>query len=68
MSSNQGKKCIQVYFLNAFHHKTEDNAVVFAVMMNFHDCVWYMHSDFIVSCLDSMEKTAFFSRNIKTST
>ena len=60
VSSNQGKKCIQVYVSNAFLHKTEDNAVVFAVMINFPDCVWYMHSDFIVSCLDAMEKTTFF--------
>jgi hypothetical protein len=41
----KGKKCIQVFVSHAFHHNKEDKAFVFDVMINFCDCIWYMHSD-----------------------
>ena len=58
----KGKKCIQVFVSKAFRHKNEEKAVVYAVMINFRDCIWYMHSDFLVSCLESMEKTELFEK------
>ena len=34
-------------------------------MTNFRECVWYMKSDFLVSCLVGMEKTALFMMEYK---
>ena len=45
---------------NLFHHKTDENKNVYAVMTNFRECIWYMKSDFIVSWLAEMEKTPMF--------
>ena len=61
-SPSQLKKCIQVYVSNLFKHNSEDNAVIYAVMTNLHECVWYMKSDFIVSCLKGLEKTVMFQQ------
>ena len=38
---------------------------VYAVMANFHECIWYMKSDFIVSCVLGMEKTPLFMMEYK---
>ena len=38
---------------------------VYAVMTNFCKCVWYMKSDFIISCLGSMKKTPLFMLEFK---
>ncbi len=59
------KKCIQVFISNLFCHKTDENKNVYAVMTNFRECIWYMKSDFLVSCLVGMEKTALFMMEYK---
>ncbi len=64
-SPNQLQKCIQVYVSNLFKHKSEENTVVYAVMTNLHECIWYMKSDFIVSCLKGLEKTVLFQEEYK---
>ena len=48
------------YVSKLFKHKSEENMVTYAVMTNLHECVWYMKSDFIVSCLKGLEKTVSF--------
>ena len=48
------------YVSKLFKHKSEENMVTYAVMTNLHECVWYMKSDFIVSCLKRLEKTVLF--------
>jgi hypothetical protein len=50
---------------NLVRHKTDDDKNVYAVMTNFRECVWYMKSDFLVSCLVGMEKTALFMMEYK---
>ena len=45
--------------------KTDENKNVYAVMTNFRECIWYMKSDFIMSCLAGMEKTALFMMEYK---
>ena len=55
-SSGNAKTCIQVFVSNLFHHRTDENMNVYAVMTNFHECIWYMKYDFIISCLVGMEK------------
>jgi hypothetical protein len=64
-SPKNAKKCIQVFISNLFRHKTDDDKNVYAVMTNFRECVWYMKSDFLVSCLVGMEKTALFMMEYK---
>ena len=59
-SPKNAKKYIQSFVSNLFHHKTDENKNVYAVMTNFRECIWYMKSDFIVSCLAGMEKTPLF--------
>jgi len=63
VSSIQGKKFIQVYVSNAFI--TRSKTMLLFLLINFCECVWYMHSEFIVLCLDSMEETAFFQQEYK---
>jgi hypothetical protein len=50
-SPNQLKNCIQIYALNLFKHKNEENTVVYAVMTNSRELVGYIKSVFIASCL-----------------
>jgi len=63
-SPNQLKKCIQVYVSNMFKHNKK-STVVYAVMTNLRECVWYMKSDFIMSCLKGLEKAVFFQQEYK---
>ncbi len=58
-------KCIQVFVSKVFYHKSDKDKNVYAVMINFRECVWYMKSDFLVSCLVGMEKTALFMMEYK---
>ena len=64
-SPNQLKKCIQGYVSNLFKHKSEKNVVIYAVITNLRECVWYMKSDFIVSCLKGLQKTVLFQQEYK---
>jgi hypothetical protein len=48
-----------------FKHKTEENTVVYAVMMNLRECGWYMKSDFIVLCEKGLEKNKMFQQEYK---
>ena len=59
------KKCIPFYVSNLFKQKSEENEVVYAVMTNLCVCIWYMKSDFIVSCLKGLEKTVLFQQEYK---
>ncbi len=65
MSPKNVKKCIQVFVSNVFCYKMDEDKNVYAVMTNFCECVWYMKSDFLVSCLIGMEKTALFMMEYK---
>ena len=64
-SLNPGKKCIRIFAFNQFCHKTDETMNVYAVMTNFHECIWYMKSDFIISCLAGMEKSVLFMMEYK---
>jgi hypothetical protein len=59
-SPKNAKKCIQVFIPNLFCYKTDEEKNVYAVMTYFCECIWYIKSDFLVSCLVGMEKTALF--------
>ena len=65
LSPKYAKKCIQVFISNLFCHKTDEDKNVYAVMTNFCECILYMKSDFLVSCLVGMEKTALFIMEYK---
>jgi hypothetical protein len=62
ISPNQLKKCIQVYISNLFKPKIEENTVGYAVMMNLRECVCYMNSNFVMSCLKGLKKTVLFQQ------
>ena len=64
-SSNHAKKYIQVFVSNLFHHKRDENKTVYVVMTNFCEFIWYMKSDFIISCLVGMKKPPLFMLEYK---
>ena len=56
---------MQVFISNLFHHKTDETKNIYSVMTNFCECIWYMKSDFLISCLVGMEKTALIMMKYK---
>ena len=62
----QEKILLQTNLSNVFRFMSQicsnENMVIYAVVTNLRECIWYMKADFTVLCLKRLEKTVLFQQ------